>query len=52
MPAPERRAARAERAVEDRLASERYPSVCFLELHRAAVEAERRKWAWFGDWPD
>jgi hypothetical protein len=52
LPAPERRAARAERAVEARLSAERYPAVCFAERRRAALEAERRKWAWFGEWPD
>jgi hypothetical protein len=51
LPEPERRAARAERAVEERLAAERYPAVCFGERRRAALEAERRKWAWFGEWP-
>jgi hypothetical protein len=50
MPAPERRAARAERVVEERLSEERYPAVCIAELQRAAVEAEARKWAWFGEW--
>jgi hypothetical protein len=52
LPAPERHAARAERAVEARLAEERYPAVCFAERRRAQLEAERRRWAWFGDWPD
>jgi len=52
LPAPDRRAARAERVVEERLAAERYPAVCFAERRRAALEAERRKWAWFGEWPD
>jgi hypothetical protein len=51
LPAPERRAARAEREVEERLAMERYPAVCFAERRRARLEAERRKYAWFGEWP-
>jgi hypothetical protein len=50
LPGPERRAARAERAVEARLSEERYPAVCFAERRRAALEAERRKWAWLGEW--
>jgi hypothetical protein len=48
LPAPERRAARAEREAEAAIAAERYPAVCFLERHRAAIEAERRRWEWFG----
>jgi hypothetical protein len=52
LPAPERHAARAERAVEARIYQERYPAVCFDERRRAALEAERRKWAWLGEWPD
>ena len=50
LPAPERRAARAERATEARLSAERYPAVCLAERRRAAIEAERRKWAWFPEW--
>ena len=50
LPAPERRAARAEREAEAAIAAERYPSVCYLELRRAAIEAEHRRWNWLGDW--
>ena len=50
LPAPERRAARAEREVEAAMAAERYPAVCFHELRRAAIEAEHRRWNWLGDW--
>ena len=50
LPAPERRAARDEREVEAVIEAERYPAVCFLELHRASIEAERRRWEWLGRW--
>jgi hypothetical protein len=50
LPAPERRAARAERAAEAAIEAERYPAVCLAELRRASLEAERRKWAWLGEW--
>jgi hypothetical protein len=49
--APERRAARAERAAEAAIEAERYPAVCFAERRRAALEAERRRWLGaYGEW--
>lgn len=51
LPAPERRAAKAERRVEAAISAERYPAVCFTERRRAALEAERRRWLGpYGEW--
>ena len=51
LPAPERRAAQAERRAEAAIAAEREPAVCLAELHRAAIEAERRRWLGpYGEW--
>jgi hypothetical protein len=51
LPAPERRAAKAERRAEAAIAAEREPAVCLAELHRAALEAERRRWLGaYGEW--
>jgi hypothetical protein len=51
LPAPERRAARAERAAEAAIEAERYPAVCLAERRRAALEAERRRWfGAYGEW--
>jgi hypothetical protein len=51
LPAPARRAARAERRVEAALERERYPAVCFAERRRAQLEAERRRWMGaYGEW--
>jgi hypothetical protein len=47
---PERRAAVAERRTEEALERERYPAVCFAERRRAALEAERRRWGFHGEW--
>ena len=48
---PERRAAAAERRAEAALERERYPAVCLAERHRAAIEAERRRWLGaYGEW--
>jgi len=44
---PRRPSARAERALE----LERFPAVCIAERHRARLEAERRRWGFFGEWP-
>ena len=50
LPAPERRAALAERRAERALELERYPAVCIDERRRARLEAERRRWGLIGDW--
>ncbi|HET8949910.1 MAG TPA: hypothetical protein VFN44_05350 [Solirubrobacteraceae bacterium] len=50
LPGPERRAAAAERRAERALELERAPAVCFGERERARLEAERRRWAFLGDW--
>jgi hypothetical protein len=51
LPAPERRAAAAERRTEARLALERYPAVCVAERRRARQEAEARRWGCiYGVW--
>ena len=47
LPAPERRAARAERRVEAQLRRER-DSEWTPERRAAAIEAERRKYMWVG----
>jgi hypothetical protein len=49
LPAPERRAAVAERRAEEAIAREREPAVNFAERRRAALEAERRRWG-YGEW--
>jgi hypothetical protein len=50
LPGPERRAARAERRVEEQIRRERDPR-WKAECRAAALEAERRRWAglWGGD---
>jgi hypothetical protein len=50
LPAPERRAAAAERRAEAALERERYPAVCIAERRRARLEAERRRWGAYGEW--
>jgi hypothetical protein len=50
LPAPERRAAAAERRAEAALELERYPAVCIAERRRARLEAERRRWGAYGEW--
>ena len=50
LPGPERRAAAAERRAERALELERFPAVCIAERRRARLEAERRRWALFGEW--
>jgi hypothetical protein len=51
LPAPERRAAAAERRAEASLARERYPAVCLAERRRARIEAEARRWgSIYGEW--
>jgi len=51
LPAPERRAAVAERRAEALLELERYPAVCLAERRRARLEAESRRWgSIYGVW--
>jgi len=50
LPAPERRAAVAERRAEEALERERFPAVCIAERRRAQLEAERRRWGVLGEW--
>jgi hypothetical protein len=51
LPAPERRAAVAERRVEARLELERYPAVLIAERMRARDEADARRWGCiYGRW--
>ena len=50
LPAPERRAAVAERRAERALELEREPAVCIAERQRARLEAERRRWGVLGEW--
>jgi hypothetical protein len=46
LPAPERRAARAERRVEARLREEREPNN-WADRHAAWIEAERRRYDFY-----